>query len=205
MHKIVKIYLLRHAKPNILANTVPTKDCGIIAPSSRTISKLIEILPNNSSVIHSPLERASKTFSLLTRFGFSSNSFEVNSSFAEQNLGLLEGLSYEDAWKSLETLEEHNWAFFHAEYVPPDGESFVQLVQRVTQSLQRILETSDSRPIIIIAHSGVIRSIVGYALDLDPNIMLSLRLDHLSLSCIEYKKENKLGGQYQICFLNRSF
>ena len=99
--------------------------------------------------------------------------------------------------------DRHNWAFFPADYTPKGGESFTQVTERVVFSLNKIIRETDGRSITIICHSGVIRSIIGMALNLDHDVMLSLQFDHLSLSHIEYRQETNLGGHYQVGFLNR--
>ena len=203
MPKVSKIYLLRHAKPDIKNSTVPTKNCGIIIPSDQTLSRLIQQLPVNSRLIHSPLKRAVETLACLTKSGLKSSSIEENNSFSEQDLGFLEGTTYEDAWHNLSMLKPHNWAFFPANYRPEGGESFIQVTERVVISLNKVIRENDGRPITIICHSGVIRSIIGMALNLDHDVMLSLQFDHLSLSHIEYRQETNLGGHYQVGFLNR--
>lgn len=205
MAKVVKIYLLRHAKPDIKNSTVPIKSCGIITPSSQTLSKLVQHLPKNSQVIHSPLKRAVETLKCLKISGLESGSIEENKGFSEQDLGFLEGTTYEEAWQSLSMLKPHNWAFFPADYAPKGGESFYQLKERVVFNLNNIIKENNKKPITIICHSGVIRSIIGNALNLDQDIMLSLQFDHLSLSYIEYQQKKNLGGHYQIGFLNRLY
>ena len=139
MPKVLKIYLLRHAKPDIQSSTVPTKNCGIITPSDQTLSRLVQQLPVNSRLIHSPLKRAVETLACLTKLGLKSSSIEENNSFSEQDLGFLEGTTYEDAWQNLSILKPHNWAFFPADYTPKGGESFTQVTERVVFSLNKII------------------------------------------------------------------
>ncbi len=203
MPKIIKIHLLRHAKPDIKNSTIPTKSCGIIQPNKQTLPNLIQQLPLNSQLIHSPLKRASETLKCLSMLGLKKNSIEENNDFSEQDLGFLEGKAYEKAWQNLSMLKPHNWAFSPADYIPEGGESFIQLAQRVISALNKIIKETNGRSIIIICHSGVIRSIVGTALNLNHDVMLSFQFDHLSLSYLEYRQETNLGGHYQICFLNK--
>ena len=118
---------------------MPFKTCGIIKPGDQTLSNLIQQLPVNSQLIHSPLKRAVETLECLRKFGLKSNSIEENKNFSEQNLGLLEGKTYEKAWQILSTLTPHNWAFFPSDYVPEGGESFKQLTQRVVSTLNKIV------------------------------------------------------------------
>ena len=205
MPKVLKIYLLRHAQPDIKNNTVPIKNCGILTPSDQTLSNLVQQLPINSQLIHSPMKRAIETLICLRKLGLKSSSIEANNGFSEQDLGVLEGATYEDAWKNLSMLKPHNWAFFSSDYTPKGGESFSQLSERVVLSLNKILKESSGRQMTIICHSGVIRSIIGHALNLDHDVMLSLQFDHLSLSYIEYQKEENAGGHFQIGFLNRLY
>jgi broad specificity phosphatase PhoE len=205
MGETTKIYLLRHCKPYNSTGSVPQKNCTISAPNNQTLSRLIKELPANSRIIFSPLQRAIETAFLLRDSGFKFKSIEENNYFAEQDLGLLEGLSYKKAWEKLTNLKPHNWAFFPAEYMPECGETFLKMKKRVLTGFKEVLRKSDGSPIIIVSHSGVIRSIVGTSLNLDSNVMLALKFDHFSLSYLEYTPSDNLGGHYQIGFLNRVF
>ncbi|MBI4858215.1 MAG: alpha-ribazole phosphatase [Acetobacterium woodii] len=73
-----------------------------------------------------------------------------------------------------------------ASFAPPNGESFLDLQQRVMPAFKEIAEKEEEHQIIILAHAGVIRVIL--------TSILGLTLNHIFNWPILYT------GIYQLCF-----
>lgn len=69
--------------------------------------------------------------------------------------------------------------------VPPGGESFVQLMQRVHAAIERITQQHEGREIVCVAHGGTIRAALALALDLSPELALAFGIDNVSLTRID--------------------
>lgn len=67
-------------------------------------------------------------------------------------------------------------------HTPPDGESFAHVQQRVCAAWDNILSRSTGRHVLIIAHGGPIRIILGHVLNMPPDALLRLELPCAALS-----------------------
>lgn len=75
--------------------------------------------------------------------------------FRERNVGVLEGLTFEEAAQKYpedyQALVSRNFT-----HVITNGESYVQLLQRVSKELEKILSENQGKNIAIFTHTGVI-------------------------------------------------
>lgn len=99
----------------------------------------------------------------------------------EQSFGTWEGRSYSEIEKYDAEAYENFW-LDSARNIPGGGESFIVMSKRVTALLERWVTAEPERNIVVSAHAGPIRAIIGYALNLTPQKMLSLSIAPLSVS-----------------------
>lgn len=99
----------------------------------------------------------------------------------EQDFGDWNGLNWDD-------LREDQTAAFWQDYAtqaPPNGESFVHMMDRVSDRIAELSHEYEGRDIIAVAHAGTIRAALAMALNLFAKPALSFQLDTLSLTEIE--------------------
>ena len=82
--------------------------------------------------------------------------------------------------------EWHRFWLAPAHEVPPGGESFVALTQRVHTAILRLSESHRGRDILAVTHGGTIRAALALALNLAPETALSFSIDNLSLTRIDH-------------------
>ena len=146
------IYLIRHGKTEANEKRVY---CGATdLPLSETgISELKGIRYDVGDVrfVTSGMKRANESLKLL----FGDVPYEVDERFREVNVGIFEMKSYEQ----LKDLPEYQtWLSGDNEAnVPPEGESGVQMKQRVLAALADIREDT-----VIVAHGGVIAAVMEH-------------------------------------------
>ncbi len=68
---------------------------------------------------------------------------------------------------------------------PPGGESFVQMIDRVSNTISELSLEYKGRDIIAVAHAGTIRAALTMALSLFAKSALTFQLDNLSITEIE--------------------
>lgn len=71
-----------------------------------------------------------------------------------------------------------------AHQAPPGGESFAEVIRRVTAAIERIAAYRDG-PLVLIAHAGTIRAALAHALGLDAPAALRFAVDPLSLTRLD--------------------
>jgi alpha-ribazole phosphatase len=109
---------------------------------------------------------------------------EVCPELREIDFGQLEGLNYgeiEEQYPEIARL----WADRREDLIYPAGESLAALERRVGQFNARMKKEGQTGTILIVAHAGVLRSLICQMLDLNPRHRWNIRLDLASLSEVE--------------------
>ena len=122
---------------------------------------------------------------------------QINEAFQEINFGDWEGLT----WQDIGTQAIQNWSDNLLDYTFKNGESAREFDQRVIQAwdelqiqlsqlnqvnnLTQANQEQHPKPVIIICHAGVIRSILSAFLHIPLQHSLSLKIDKMSVSSID--------------------
>ena len=155
----MEIYLVRHTTPLIkkdicYGQTDVLADDAFFIPQAE---KIKNCLPDETSAIYSsPLSRCSRLSLYLQKEKFSETKIEYCQSLKEMNFGVWEN----KRWNDLDQGQLHDWMNDFVNKRAPDGESYKELYERSVNLFAQIPEKED--PVIIVTHSGVIRSILSY-------------------------------------------
>jgi len=151
---------------------------------------LADVLPRDALWVVTPLQRTRQTAEAIhahwpdgAESGFARP--HVEAGFVEQHFGDWQGRSHGE----LEALRDGEWHRFWlapADTRPPGGESFSEVVARVSRGVRRLSIDHAGRDIVAIAHGGSIRAAVAHALGLDPERALSLAVDNCSLTRLDH-------------------
>ena len=159
---------------------------------------LVNNLPENAQVYSSTLSRAKKTFKTTVELGYKYNEYFEDSRLKEQNIGKFAGMKYNELYKLTKKLGIHSSFWLMEErYVPPKGESFTELNERVKQFLhEKILDKLEGN-IVIFSHGGPIRSAISIALGNQYVKAGPFKIDNLKVTKISYDHK-----KWQIDFIN---
>lgn len=108
--------------------------------------------------------------------------------FRERHVGLWEGL----AWEELESRYPDEWKGWLADivhFVPPGGESLLQVTARVLPALKKVLTDNAGNSILLVAHGGVNRVILADAMGLDLSKVFRIEQKHGALNIIDYYED----------------
>ncbi|MGS0681599.1 histidine phosphatase family protein [Shewanella sp. 125m-7] len=107
----------------------------------------------------------------------------LDDTWQELDFGRWDGKAIAELWQDNKPSYSQFWnAPF--EHTPPDGESTLSLLQRVTSSIEKLSHTYSGKRLLIISHSGVMRIILAWLLNSgrQGNPHLSrIQLDHAAL------------------------
>lgn len=152
----MEVYLVRHTE------TVCEKgicygqsDVGIIEPYDVIFESIVNQLPKDAVLYSSPLQRCAILANYIKE-NTKINSIIEDSRLMEMNFGDWELKSWNDI--PSEVLDP--WMENFVTVNVPNGESFVDLDNRVREFLDNETSKIHTKPLIIVAHSGVIRSIL---------------------------------------------
>lgn len=150
----MEIYLIRHTTPDIAKGICYGQtDLDITDSFHQEVSGIVKHLPNNIQTVHSsPLQRCSK----LAKALFPEHAIQLHPDLMELNCGNWEM----QLWNDIPKAEIQPWMedFVHVQV--PGGESYTQLHERVLNRFHWVAQ--QQTPAVIIAHGGVLRSIVSH-------------------------------------------
>lgn len=148
----MEVYLVRHTE------TVCEKgicygqsDVSILEPYLDLFESIKKQIPPAAIVYSSPLFRCTELAHYL-----SSSSIITDSRLMEMNFGDWEMKK----WDAIPPDDFAPWMNDFVNVAVPNGESFVDLYHRVDDFLENELQNPHNMPIVIVAHAGVIRSIL---------------------------------------------
>lgn len=148
------IYLVRHTAPDVAKGICYGQaDIGVKETFLTEASIIQKHLPQNIATVYSsPLQRCKK----LAEHLFANHTIYLHDHLQEINCGHWEL----KAWDDIPRAEIDHWMNDLINVRIPGGESYEELYQRVKDAFIDIYQQAGS--VVIIAHGGVIRSILSY-------------------------------------------
>ncbi|WP_413700409.1 alpha-ribazole phosphatase family protein [Psychromonas sp. KJ10-10] len=194
MTKHLDIYFLRHTEPLIDAGICYGQlDCDVNEDYAEQLLKIKKFFQTKSidAIYSSPLLRCAK---LAEDLAVIKNGLAVRylASLKEINFGDWEGMK----WDDIPRIEIDKWNNNRLHFKFPNGESPREFTQRVLVAYSGLQPTSHSLQrkktvIVVVAHAGVIRTLLANILALTFDQSLNISLDKPSISCCSFK-DNEL-------------
>jgi alpha-ribazole phosphatase len=150
------IYLIRHTEPNIEKGICYGQaDLDVVATFVEEATVIKNVLPTSIEIVYSsPLQRCSK----LASFLFPQHSIQYNPQLMELNCGHWEL----QPWDDIPRAEIEPWFNDYVHVAIPGGESYTMLYNRIVAVFESIANEHSQQDIAIVAHGGVLRSILSY-------------------------------------------
>ncbi|MGZ8947133.1 MAG: alpha-ribazole phosphatase [Methylococcaceae bacterium] len=167
------IYLIRHTKTDTFKGLCYGQSDVALANSffeeAHQLQQKLPKLKANSLLFSSPLTRCVKLAEKL------SECVKTDARLLELDFGDWENRCFDDI--DVEVLQQWTADFVHV--APPNGESFVDLCQRVGDFWQDVVHgmPTTTEQILIITHAGVIRALLAHILKLPPANAFQFRVD----------------------------
>jgi probable phosphoglycerate mutase len=195
------LYLLRHAESianekGILAgrSSVGLSKTGVLQ-AKRLVQPLSDMEIN--LVISSPIQRCIETITpFLNNQSELRSKFEIWPDFQEMDYGDWSGkklrrLSVKRDWRTIQKSPER--------FRFPDGESFVEAVERVEYGLKTILKRYPKLKILLVTHGDIIKLAINSTLKGELQAFQRIVVDPASLSALKIDRNSAL------LFSNRNF
>lgn len=170
---------VRHAPTDPGGRIIGHTDIPALEPDSDSLTRTAAMLQIADVVLCSPLARCHSTVERLRSINPALPAPLFDDGLKEQHFGAWEGRPYSavSAWDGLDLRAM-------ADLTPPEGESFLDLIERTKRVTARAGAQFSGQTIAVIAHAGVIRAAVTLALDMPPHRGLSLCIDPLSVTSL---------------------
>ena len=156
-------------------------DMDVDLSDSEKFKALARLLPHKAEWMTTSLTRARETARVLSETLMSDVATIECDNFLEQSFGDWEGFSWDDITPSASK------AFWKdpANNRIPNGESFAQVVKRVSLKIEGLNNQYTGKDIIAVTHTGSIRAAIAHALGGDARAGLAFQLAPLSLTRID--------------------
>ena len=218
--KITNWHFVRHAPVVKQSGHLPSYDAPIIDPgishpgmNHPGFDHLRSALPSGADWHISPLTRTRQTADLLMP-ALAPKSVGFDDNLIEMSFGDWHEQPVSDVWESISDKPRHNWSFIMPDTIPPNGDSFETLCQRVsawmdqqaakTLSDNPHIPTTSQTPKIVITHAGVIRAALRHILDIDPIHAIGIEIVNLGVlraNVMGPDKATDAGGSWQFVSL----
>ena len=180
-----------YGRTNVLANT-----------SERArFDALAQALPAGAVWLTSDLLRTHQTADAIADAGHPVPPRDIEPDLDEQDFGAWQGLTWNEVASERGGLAHKYWVA-PAHVTPPKGESFVDVIERVTAAVGRRTVRHAGTDIVAVAHGGSIRAALALALGLDPERALAFSIDNLSITRIDHVDGPARGGAWRVVAVN---
>lgn len=191
----MRVLLVRHGESESNANNVfaGSLDAPLTKKGHMQAEKCAETLKHESidKIVTTDLSRAKVTAAYIQKFH--DLELEVNNGFTEMNFGKFEGLTYQDILDKYPK-EAIEWRDHYVEYTLPEGESLEVFYERVNTTYTRFLTALrfdksidyDNYTVAIVAHGGVIQSILTQIYMNDIESYWKFGIDNCGIAIVEY-------------------
>jgi alpha-ribazole phosphatase len=171
----VQLYLIRHPTPQVAAGVCYGRtDLPLAADVAAAAARILPQLPAHLPVYTSPLQRCRQLADALHPAPLS------DPRLLEMNFGTWEMRP----WNQIQREALDGWAADPLGYAPPQGESVGQMQARV-QSFVAETRRQGLERVVLVAHAGVMKVIVGHAQGLPARQWMALRFEYESVVCVD--------------------
>lgn len=179
---------VRHAPVPDTVNIYGQHDVDSDTSDAKVFAALAHELPRDAVWLTSNLKRTHQTAEAILRAIAAEERRHGEPlrvpEFAEQHLGEWQGMNRAEFFAARAHISHPFW-FGPSHERPPGGESFEDLVARVTPAIEKFSEDFAGRDVIAVAHGGTIKAAIAHALKLSPEAGLSFACDNCSVTRLE--------------------
>ncbi len=201
---------VRHAPVTSHVGRIYGSDDVACDTSDREVfRRLAGMLPRNAVWVTSQLQRTHQTAQAIADHLPADAAPEpvAVEAFGEQSFGDWHGLTHAELNESRNGAWHRFW-LAPAHETPPGGESFLDVIERVSDAVTRLSEQHRGRDIVAVTHGGTIRAALGHALGIDAEQALAFevancavtRLDHFPGSPGSHAPERD--GSWRVSLVN---
>lgn len=186
MNKTTHWWWIRHAPVDSGGIIYGDNDVDCDCSDPRLFRQVADRLPRDAVWVTSHLRRTRQTAeAFASHAGLELAEPRVEPRLAEQGFGDWQGLTH-DQLRQRDEFDWHRFWITPAQTRPPGGESFADLMERVRQAMNDLLQEHAGENIICVAHGGTIRAALGVALGLEPERALRFAVDNCSLTRMDH-------------------
>ena len=193
---------IRHAPVRVHEGRIyGQRDLPCDCSDAPVFSGLAALLPQDAIWVTSHLVRTVQTAKAIQAVGnFAAQEIHQDKDLAEQHLGDWQGLDRRNFLLNRQQEPDSFW-YAAADERAPNGESFVDVIERVRAAVARVNRTYRGNDIVAVAHGGTIRAALVIALGLPPRGGFAFTIDNCSLTRLDHY-HGKRGAGWRVPMVN---
>jgi broad specificity phosphatase PhoE len=200
-------WFVRHAPvPNPEGRCYGQHDLDCDVTNAAAFASLARRLPAQPVWMATTLRRTQATMNAIhAARGTRPDPLHLERELIEQSFGEWQGRTYAELGafgRGGDAGVSHRFWLAPAHSVPPGGESFVQVMERVATAVRRLTAAHAGHDIVCVAHGGSIRAALAMALGLDPEAALAFSIETLSLTRIDHIDGPAAGHGWRVSAVN---
>lgn len=194
---MTQLILLRHGQPELTESLLGRTDSALSTSGLQQVNVSAKSLPLVDRVISSPMKRC---LSFASKYA-TNNSYDlvIDSTWQECDFGDWDGIKYAELAQKFST-KFSNFINNPAVNTPPNGEGLADFYLRVKLGVEQLLLKYPGEKILLVTHSGVIRSLLAWCLKIDfigqPDQATvpfqRIKIDYASITQIDIWNEDSL-------------
>jgi broad specificity phosphatase PhoE len=202
-HTVTRWWHVRHAPvPNPEGRMYGQTDKDADVSDEEGFAMLAQQLPHDAVLVTSALKRTHQTADAILAKGLTIAERHQFAAFNEQSFGDWQGMTYEELWHG--PGERHPFWLAPTTKRAPNGESYVDLMDRVMPCIRELTERFAGRDIIAVTHGGTIRAALALALGLDSEQAVVFSTDNIAVTRIDhYAGEDERAKRWHVAWVNR--
>jgi alpha-ribazole phosphatase len=157
-------------------------------------------LPKGAVWVTSHLQRTKQTAAAIAAAGLAYDAAAEERDFAEQHFGEWQGRNRAELFAAHGA--DHGMWLAPADFRPPGGETFVEMMDRTVRGIERWNAKHPGRDIVAVAHGGTIRAALGHALGLTPARSLAFETANCALTRLDYIEDDGKAPAWRIVAVN---
>lgn len=206
---VTRWWWVRHAPvPNPEQRCYGQRDMACDTSNTAAFRDLAKHLPQDAVWITTTLQRTQKTAAAIHAAREPAQPVTppiLEPDLVEQHFGDWQGRTYAEIGAfgtASADIAGHRFWLAPAHEVPPGGESFVQVMERVAGAVERLTRAHAGRDLVVVAHGGSIRAALAFALGLDPEAALAFTIEPLSLTRLDHIEGPGAGHGWRVGVVN---
>jgi broad specificity phosphatase PhoE len=162
---------------------------------------LAKALPRDVVLVTSDLQRATQTAAAIAAAGLAWPERILEPAMREQHFGDWQGEMREEFYARRGGHIQGAWLTAPDERAP-NGESYIDLVERVVPAVERYTKEHGGKDIVCVAHGGTIKAALGHALGLDHAQALSFTLSNCSVTRLDHVRQDGGTESWRVGMVN---
>ncbi|MDD3483750.1 histidine phosphatase family protein [Azovibrio restrictus] len=174
----MQLYLIRHPRPRVAPGTCYGRlDLELAEPAGQAATRIAPRLPAGLPLWTSPARRCRELAAALHPAP------AIEPRLWEMDFGLWEGKS----WDEIGPAALDSWAADPAGFVPPGGESGLQVQARALDFVRELAQTGIIAAAVL-THAGILRALLAHQLQWPGQRWLELRFDYEQIVPLHFNR-----------------